>query len=65
MAKKKSKKIRIKLVRSVIGRIPAHRKTVRALGLGKINSVTEKEVNPAILGMVNAVQHLVEVEEIS
>ena len=64
MAKKKAKKIRVKLVRSVIGRKPEQRKTVKALGLGKMNSVVEKEANPAVLGMVNAVSHLVEVEEI-
>jgi len=65
MAKSKVKKIRVKLVRSTIGRIPAHRRTVKALGLGKINSVSEKEATPSILGMVHAVRHLVEVEEIS
>ncbi|MDC7238825.1 MAG: 50S ribosomal protein L30 [Spirochaetales bacterium] len=57
-------KIRIKLVRSTIGRKPEQRKTVKALGLGKLNSVVEKEVNPSILGMVKTVSHLVEVEEI-
>lgn len=64
MAKKKAKKIRVRLVRSTIGRKPEQRKTVKALGLGKINSVVEKEANPAILGMVNAISHLVEVEEL-
>ncbi len=64
MAKKKAKKIRVRLVRSVIGRKPEQRKTVKALGLGKMNSVVEKEANPAVLGMVNAVSHLVEVEEL-
>ena len=57
-------KIRIKLVRSTIGRKPAHRKTVAALGLKRINSTVEHEAVPSILGMVRAVAHLVEVEEI-
>ncbi|MCL2069932.1 MAG: 50S ribosomal protein L30 [Treponema sp.] len=57
-------KIRIKLVRSVIGRLPKQRATVRALGLRKIGSCTEKESSPAVLGMVKAVSHLVSVEEI-
>jgi len=61
---KKTKKIRVRLVRSVIGRKPEQRKTVKALGLGKINSVVEKDATPSILGMVNSVSHLVEVEEI-
>ncbi|HOJ99420.1 MAG TPA: 50S ribosomal protein L30 [Termitinemataceae bacterium] len=59
-----AKKIRIRLVRSTIGALPAQRATVRCLGLRKIGSVTEKEANPAILGMVRAVSHLVAVEEI-
>jgi len=61
----KSKQIRVRLVRSVIGRKPNQRKTVKALGLKKINSFVEKDVNDAILGMVRTVSHLVEVEEIS
>jgi len=57
-------KIRIKLVRSVIGCLPRQRATVRALGLRKIGSSCEQEASPAILGMVRAVSHLVAVEEI-
>ncbi|MBN2532606.1 MAG: 50S ribosomal protein L30 [Spirochaetales bacterium] len=59
------KKIRIKLVKSVIGSKPCQRKTVHALGLRKINSNVEKEVTPQIMGMVNTVSHLVVVEEIT
>jgi large subunit ribosomal protein L30 len=57
-------KIRIKLVRSVIGCLPRQRATVRALGLRKIGSSSEQEASPAILGMVKAVSHLVSVEEL-
>jgi len=57
-------KIRIKLVRSVIGCLPRQRATVRSLGLRKIGSSSEQEASPAILGMVRAVSHLVAVEEI-
>jgi len=63
MAKKKGNIIKIKLVRSTIGRKPEQRKTVKALGLRKINSVVEKEATPQILGMIKAVSHLVEIEE--
>lgn len=59
-----AKKIRITLVRSTIHQLPAHRATVRSLGLRKIDSETVKEATPAILGMVRAVGHLVEVKEI-
>ncbi|MBO5137904.1 MAG: 50S ribosomal protein L30 [Spirochaetaceae bacterium] len=65
MAKAKTKKIRITLVRSTIGQKPAKRATVRSLGLRKINSVVEQEANPAILGMVASVSHLVKVEEMN
>ena len=58
-------KIRIRLKKSVIGSNPKQRKTVKALGLRKINSVVEKEAIPSILGMVSIVSHLVEVEEFS
>ena len=52
------------MVKSVIGSKPNQRATVKALGLGKINSVTEKEATPAVLGMIQTVAHLVKVEEI-
>jgi large subunit ribosomal protein L30 len=58
------KKIRIRLVRSAIGRLPKQRATVRSLGLRKIGSTVEQPANGAILGMVKTVSHLVSVEEI-
>jgi large subunit ribosomal protein L30 len=64
MAKTKVKKMKITLVRSTIGTKPNHRATVKALGLGKINSHVETEINESILGMVNAVSHLVIWEEV-
>jgi large subunit ribosomal protein L30 len=57
-------RIRIKLVRSPIGCTPSHRKTVKALGLRRLNAVVEKAATPPILGMVRTVSYLVEVEEI-
>jgi large subunit ribosomal protein L30 len=57
-------KIRIKLIRSTIKALPKQRATVRSLGLRKIGSCTEQEANPAVLGMVKAVSHLLSVEEI-
>ena len=57
-------KIKIKLVRSVIGSLPKQRATVRSLGLRKIGSSTEQEASPAIMGMVRTVSHLVTVEEL-
>ena len=57
-------KLKVKLVRSTIGAIPKHRKTIEALGLKKINSVVTHNDDVAIRGMLRHVRHLVEVEEI-
>lgn len=56
--------LRITLVKSTIGAIPKHKKTVQALGLRKPNSVVEQQDNAAIRGMLKQVSHLVKVEEI-
>lgn len=57
-------KLKITLTRSLIGRPEDQRATVKALGLGKINSFAIKESNDAIRGMLHKVQHLVTVEEV-
>ena len=54
-------KILIKQVKSRINRPARQKKTLDALGLKKLNQVVEKEATPQVLGMVNAVRHLVEV----
>lgn len=56
-------KIKIKLVKSTIGRKKDQIATVKALGLRKIRHVVEHEDTPQIRGMINKVTHLVEVEE--
>ncbi|MDO7875374.1 50S ribosomal protein L30 [Hymenobacter sp. ASUV-10] len=56
--------IQVKLVRSVIDRPERQKRTVKALGLNKINSTSQHTSNDAILGMVKSVQHLVEVTEL-
>ncbi len=55
--------LKITLTRSPIGSKPEHRRTVRALGLRKMHQSVVKEDNPAIRGMVRAVIHMVQVEE--
>ena len=57
-------KLKITLVKSTIGAIPKHRKTAEALGLTKLHKTVEQKDNEAIRGMVNAIQHLVKVEEV-
>ncbi|MFZ7104428.1 MAG: 50S ribosomal protein L30 [Peptococcaceae bacterium] len=59
-----AKKIKVTLVRSVIGRPQQQRRVVQTLGLKKMNSFVIHEDTPAIRGMVNTVSHLVEVEEV-
>jgi large subunit ribosomal protein L30 len=56
--------LKIKLVKSIIGRPEKHRKVVRSLGLRKTNQTVEKEDTPSIRGMINVVPHLLKVEEI-
>jgi len=57
--------IKVTLVKSTIGAIPKHRKTVEALGLKKLNASNVHQDNPAIRGMLHSVQHLVKVEPLS
>lgn len=64
MAKKKVAQVRIELVKSLIGSKPKQRGTVKALGLGKINSSVVREATPVVKGMINTISHLVKVEEI-
>ena len=55
--------IKITFVKSTIGALPKHKKTVQALGLKKLHSSVIRQNNAATLGMVNQVKHLVKVEE--
>lgn len=57
-------KIKITLVKSTIGAIPKHKKTVEAMGLRKLNKTVEMPDNEAVRGMINQVRHLVKVEEV-
>ena len=55
--------LKIKLVRSMIGRPEKHRKVLRGMGLTKMNKTVVLEDTPAIRGMINKVSHLVKAEE--
>jgi large subunit ribosomal protein L30 len=55
-------KIRIKWIRSQIGYSSDQRKTIRALGLKKLQHVVEHEDSPTIRGMVQKVRHMIAVE---
>ena len=65
MAKEKKEAastIKVTLVRSTIGRIEAHKATVKGLGLRRMHHSVEVQDTPAIRGMINAVSYLLKVE---
>ncbi|WP_034756449.1 50S ribosomal protein L30 [Chryseobacterium sp. OV259] len=55
--------IRVKQVRSAIGRTKTQKRTLEALGFKKLHQVIEHEATPSILGMIAAVGHLLEVQK--
>jgi large subunit ribosomal protein L30 len=57
-------KVRITQVKSAIDRPERQKRTVKALGFGKLNRPIEKELTPQVEGMINAVSHLLKVEKI-
>ncbi|MEA4890956.1 MAG: 50S ribosomal protein L30 [Peptococcaceae bacterium] len=57
-------KIKITLVKSVIGYNKKVQETAKSLGLGKLNSSTVQAKTPDILGKVRRIAHLVAVEEV-
>ena len=61
MTTQSNSKVKLQLVRSLIGTRESHRATVRGLGLRRINSVSELEDTPAVRGMINKVSYLVKV----
>ena len=56
------KKIKVTLIKSVIGTKESHRATVRGLGLRRLNSSSELEDTPAVRGMINKVSYLLKWE---
>ena len=57
-------KLKITQIRSTIEKPETQKRVIQALGLGKIRRTVIHKNNPQIRGMVNAVKHLVTVEEI-
>ena len=58
------KKVKIKQIKSGIGRPARQKRTLVALGIKKMHRVVEKELTPQVAGMINKVKHLLNVEEI-
>jgi large subunit ribosomal protein L30 len=57
--------IRIRYKKSMIGYNQRQRDTIRTLGFSRLGSVVEREDSPTLRGMILAVRHLVEVEEVA
>jgi large subunit ribosomal protein L30 len=56
--------LEITLIKSPLGRPPKHRITVKTLGLTKMNKTVRLKETPAVVGMVNQVQHLLRVQRL-
>jgi len=57
-------RIKVKLVRGLAGKRKDQIKAVRSLGLKKVNDERILEKNPMVLGNINKVKHLIQVEEV-
>ena len=57
------KTLKVTLVKSPIGAVPKHRKTVEAMGLRKLHKTVELPDNDANRGMIRQVNYMVKVEE--
>lgn len=57
-------RLKVTQVRSTIDRKEPQKRTIEALGLGKMNRSVVHNDTPQIRGMIRAVRHLVEVEEV-
>jgi large subunit ribosomal protein L30 len=58
-----AKEIRVKLVRSMVGRPEKHRKILRGLGLTRMHKTVTLYDTPEILGAIRKVRHMVEVSQ--
>jgi large subunit ribosomal protein L30 len=59
-----AKKIKVTQIRSTIGKLENQKRTIDALGLGKINKSVVHNDNDVIRGMIDKVKHMVKVEEV-
>ena len=64
MEVKMAEKLRITLVKSPIGDVPNHRKTVEAMGLTKMHKTVELPDNAATRGQIQQIGYMLKVEEI-
>ena len=55
--------LKVTLVKSPIGAIPKHKKSIEAMGLRKMHKTVELPDNDATRGMIKQVEYMVKVEE--
>lgn len=65
MPKAKQKKLKVTLVRSRSGRLPAHGACLVGLGLRRMHHSVVLEDTACVRGMINKVSYMVKTEEIS
>ena len=63
MANESNKTVKVRLVRGLRGSQSRHRLSVKALGLGKLNSVRVLKDSPQVRGLINQLHYLVKVED--
>ncbi|AEH39899.1 50S ribosomal subunit protein L30 [Buchnera aphidicola (Cinara tujafilina)] len=57
------KQIIIKQIKSIIGRIPKHKSTIKGLGLRYIGDIVIREDTPSIRGMIKKVYYMIQIKE--
>jgi len=55
-------RLKVTLKKSIIGSPKDHKATVAALGLRRLNAVRYDDDTPQVLGMINKVRYMLEVE---
>ena len=60
----KTKRLRIRQIRSTISTKPGHEESVRGLGLRRMHDVVERQDSPALRGVLAKVGYLLQVEEV-
>lgn len=58
------KKLKVKLIRSIIAALPKHKACVRGLGLRRMHHTVTLQDTPCIRGMIAKITHLITIEEV-
>ncbi len=59
-----SKQLKLTIVRSMNGRLKAHKSCARGLGLRKMHNPVIVDVTPENMGMINKISYMLRVEEV-